>query len=110
MISSLSVLAIGMSGDLSGSLLCCRLLLLHDLLDPALHVEVALGHAVVLAVQDLLEAANGVLDFHLSALAASKHLRRAERLTQEPLNLARPVHSDLVLGREFVHAENGDDV
>ena len=77
---------------------CC------DLLDPALHVEVAFGHIVVLAVEDLLEAADGVGDRHLPALAAGEHLRRAERLAEEPLNLARAIHGLLVLRRQFVHA------
>src|SRR5262245_19900780 len=58
-----------------------------DLFNPALHVEVALGHVVVLAVEDFLEAANGVGDIDLPALAAGEDLRRAERLAEEALDL-----------------------
>ena len=81
-----------------------------DFLDAALHVEVALGHAVVLAVEDLLEAAHGVGHRDLPPFAAGEDLRRAERLAEEALNLARAVDRQLVLGRQFVHAEDGDDV
>src|SRR5262249_17906427 len=34
----------------------------------------------------------------------------AERLTQESLNLTRPVDRELVFRREFIHAKNSDDV
>ena len=45
-------------------------------LDAALHVEVAFGNVVVLAVEDLLEAANGFLDGDLLARCAGEDLRR----------------------------------
>src|SRR6476469_9706252 len=67
-------------------------LLRSHLFDPALHVEVPLGHAVVLAVEDLLEAADRVLDRDLSSFATGEDLRRAEGLAQEALNLPRPEH------------------
>src|SRR6185295_7892130 len=72
-ISSLSVSAMAFR-----SVLC-------DLLDSALHVEVPFGDAVVFPVEDLLEAAHGVGDRHLPAFPAGEHLRRAERLAEEPL-------------------------
>ena len=76
----------------------------------ALHVEVAFGHVVVFAFQDLLEAANGIGHRNLLALAAGEHLRHAERLAQEALNLARTEHRHLVLRRKLIHAENRDDI
>ena len=62
---------------------------LFNLLNCALHVEVSFRHVIVLAVKDLLEAANGVRHRDLFALTAREHLRHAERLTREPLDLAR---------------------
>src|SRR5215204_3850457 len=81
-----------------------------NLLDPALHVEVPFRHAVVRAVEDLLEAADGVGDGDLTSFAPGEHLRGAERLTQKPLDLAGAEHRHLVLRRQLVHPENGDDV
>src|SRR5262245_40123754 len=79
-----------------------------DLLDAALHVEVPFGHLVVLAVEDFLEALDGIGHRHLTALAAREDLRRAERLAEETLNPSRPVDGQLVFRRQFVHAKNGD--
>src|SRR5262252_6083307 len=81
-----------------------------DFFDPALHVEVVLGHLVVLAVEDFLEAAHRIGDRHLLAFASRERLRGTERLAQEPLDLPRAQHRLLVLGRELVHPENRDDV
>src|SRR3954470_12184129 len=100
-ISSLSVSAMAITCGPSG---------LGHFLDAALHVEVPLGHRVVLAVEDLLEAADRVGDRDLAPLAAGEHLRRAERLAEEALDLPRPEDGQLVVGREFVHAQDGDDV
>src|SRR3954447_14746146 len=83
---------------------------LPDFLDAALHVEVPLKHVVVLAVEDLLEATDRVGDRHLAPLAPGEHLRRAERLAEEALDLARPEHGELVVGRQLVHPEDRDDV
>ena len=80
------------------------------LLDAALHVEVAFRHVVVLAVENFLEAAHGVGDRDLPAFASGEHLRRAERLAEEALDRARAIDRLLVFGRQFVHAENRDDV
>src|SRR3954463_7003406 len=85
-ISSFSVSAIGLTP------VSC----LGDFLDAALHVEVPLRHAVVLAVENLLEAADGIGDGHLSALAAGEHLGGAEGLAEEALNLSRSEHRQLV--------------
>src|SRR5262249_60126398 len=47
---------------------------------------------------------------HLFALPPGEHLRDAERLAEEALNLARTDDGELVLRRQLVHAENGNDV
>src|SRR4029453_11356887 len=83
---------------------------LPDFFDAALHVEVVLGDIVVLAVENLLEAADGVGYRHLPALPAREDLRRAEWLAQEALDLPGAEHRQLVFRRELVHSQNRDDV
>src|SRR5690348_14677578 len=62
------------------------------ILDAAGHVERLLRHVVVLAFGDFLEAADGVGDGHVLALAARELLGHEERLRQELLDLARARH------------------
>src|SRR5438270_494675 len=50
--------------------------------DAALHVKVGFGHVVVFAVQDFLEAFDGVRHRHLFARSAGENLRYAERATR----------------------------
>src|SRR5688572_32467505 len=63
--------------------------LLDGFLDRADHVERGLGQRVVLAFQDLLEAAHRVLALHELARRAGELLGDEERLRQEPLDAAR---------------------
>src|SRR4051794_3720432 len=81
-----------------------------DVVDRALEQERALGDVVVLALEDLLEAADGLGDRHVHAGDSRELLGHVERLRQEPLDPPRAVHGDLVLVRELVDAEDGDDV
>src|SRR6266403_4826325 len=81
-----------------------------DFIDPALHVEVPFRHRVVLTLQDFLEAAHRIGHRDLLALAPGEHLRHAEWLAQEALDLAGTQHRELVLRRKLVHSENRDDV
>src|SRR2546421_6723290 len=111
--------------------LSCRLLLFHPsafilhpflsfrrhafgtlarLFDCADHVEGLFGEVVVLAVDDLLEAAYGVGDLDELALEARELLGDEEGLREEALNLARARDYKLVLLGQFVEAEYGDDV
>src|SRR5579862_3469943 len=83
---------------------------LDDLLDGAGHVERLLGEIVVLAVEDLGEAADRVLELHVLARRAGELRGREERLRQVPLDLPRARHDELVLVGELVDAEDGDDV
>src|SRR5574338_615445 len=62
------------------------------------------------AIENFLEAAHGVGHWYLLALAPGKHLGHAEGLTEKTLNLARPQNCQLVVGRQFIHAEERDDV
>src|SRR5439155_407695 len=57
-------------------------------LDRADHVESLLGQLVVLAVEDLREAANRVLELHELARRAGELRGREERLREEALDLA----------------------
>src|ERR1035437_2906085 len=79
-------------------------------LDGALHVEGLLGDVVVLARDDLLEAAHGVGNLHISPWDAGELLGNVEGLRKELLHLAGAGHGELVFFRELVDAQNGDDV
>src|SRR5947199_9562480 len=84
--------------------------LLAGLLNGADHVEGLFGEVVVLAVNDLLEAADGVGGLDELAFEAGKLLGDEEGLREEALNLARARDDQLVLFRKLVEAEDGDDV
>src|SRR6185295_19268675 len=87
-----------------------RLCLLDGLFDRADHVERLLGKRVAFAVDDHLEALDGVLERDVLARRAGEVLRHGKGLRQEALDLARAGDGLLVLGREFVHAQDRDDV
>src|SRR5438552_7072240 len=75
-----------------------------------LHVEGLLGQVVALALDDLLEAGDGVLDLDVLAWRAREGLGHEERLGKELLDLAGARHCDLVVLGELVHPEDSDDV
>src|SRR5687767_8352842 len=79
-------------------------------LDGADHVERLLRELVVLALDDLLEPADGVRDRHVLPLEAGELLGHEERLREKALDLARARHGQLVVLGELVDAENRDDV
>src|SRR5262249_21294721 len=83
--------------------------LLDDVLDGAHHVEGLLGQLVVLPLHDLAEAADRLGQRHVDALEPRELLGDVERLREEALDLARPRHGELVVVRQLVHAEDGDD-
>src|SRR5689334_18982853 len=83
---------------------------LDDLVDRALHEERRLRQVVVLAVEHLAERAYGLADRHVLARRAGELLGHVERLREEALDLARPLHELAVLVRELVDAEDRDDV
>src|SRR5438445_764930 len=78
--------------------------------DRADHVERLLGDRVVLALDQLFEAADGVFELHVFPLEPRKLLRHEERLRHELLDLAGARHRELVFVRELVDAQDGDDV
>src|ERR1019366_615877 len=94
-----------------------RLVLAHELLalllglgDVADHVERLLGELVELALDDLFEAVDRLLEWDVLAVGASEPGGHEERLRQEALDLPRAGDHELVLFAQLVHAENGDDV
>src|SRR3954469_9142633 len=72
--------------------------------------ERLLGNVVVLALGDLLEGLDGFLQRHGGARDVGELLRHVGVLGEELLDPARPRDGDLVLFRERVHTEDGDDV
>src|ERR671925_995453 len=84
--------------------------LLDRLLDRPDHVEGLLGQVVVLAVEDLGEALDRVLELHVLARRAGELLGDEVRLREKALDLPRPRHDEPVLVGELVDAEDGDDV
>src|SRR5919201_83304 len=90
----------------SGQLLA----LLDGFFDGAYHVEGRFRQVVVLAFAEAAEALDGVGELDELAGRAGEDFGDVERLRQEALDLAGARHRELVLFREFIHAENGDDV
>ena len=64
----------------------------------------------MLAVDDLLEATDGLLQGDIFALITGELLRHGEGLGQETLDLPGTVDYQLVLVTQLVHAHDGDDV
>src|SRR4029077_10845434 len=83
-----------------GTLLAPLLHLFADfarLVDVPDQVEGLLRQVVVLAFEDLAEAANGLLDRHVTALLAGELLGHEEGLGEEALDLAGALHRQLVV-------------
>ena len=74
------------------------------------YMNAAFRQVVPLAVAQLLEAADRVLQRRELAGLAGERLGHEERLRQEPLDAAGPGHDLLVLFAQFLDAEDGDDV
>ena len=79
-------------------------------IDGAREQECALGQLVALAVQDHLEAAQGLLERHILAGHTGELLCHVEALAQEALHLAGAADRALVFLAQLVHAHDGNDV
>lgn len=64
----------------------------------------------MLASEDLLEGADGVLELDELALVTGEDLSDLEGLRHETLDLACTLDDELVLLRQLVHTQNGDDI
>src|SRR5690606_18801571 len=82
----------------------------HGFFDGADHVERLLGQIVVVAGENAFEAADRVLQRNVLAGRAGEDFGNVERLRQETFDFPRAVYRLLVFFREFIHAEDGDDV
>src|ERR1700678_4322817 len=82
------------------------LTLLLGLGDVADHVERLLGQMIELAVDDLFEAVDRVLERDVLAGRARELRRDEERLREEPLHFAGARDDELVFFAELVHAED----
>src|SRR5215216_6498698 len=71
----------------------------YNVIDRALEQEGAFRDVVVLALDDLLEGAHGLLYWNVGAGRARELLGDEERLREEALDLARPLNGELVLVR-----------
>lgn len=63
-----------------------------------------------LTAKDALEALDGFLQGHQLAQVASEDLSHLEGLGQETLDLAGTGHSQLVLLRQLIHTQDGNDI
>src|SRR5918998_5147508 len=84
--------------------------LLNGLVDVAHKVECLFGKVVVLALDDLLERPDRLVEVHELPFETCELLGDEERLGEETLQPARPADDDLVLLGELVYAEDGDYV
>lgn len=72
--------------------------------------ECLLGQVIGLAVDNLGEGADGILDTDVDAGVASELLGNVEGLREELLNLTGTVDRKALLLGQLVHTQNGDDV
>src|SRR5579859_6377592 len=100
----------GRPGCPPASLSLHALRVLNRVLDQSSHQERLLGEPVVLALQNLAGSADRLLALDVLAGPAGELLGDEHRLAHVALQTPRPSHGDLVLLRELVHAQDGDDV
>src|SRR5690606_11877777 len=90
---------------------CCQLLgLLESFLDAAHHVEGSFRKMIVIASAKALEALDGVGEIDQLARRTGEDFGHEERLRQEAFDLAGAGDGELVFFRQFVHAQDRDDV
>ncbi len=65
---------------------------------------------IVLTIDQPFEALDGISKLNEDTGQAGEHLGHVHWLRQEPLDLAGTRDGELVLLRQLVHAENGDNV
>ena len=81
-----------------------------NLVDVANHVERALRKVVVGPADDLIESLDGIREADELTGRAGEDLGDVEGLAHELLDLARAANDELVVLRQLVHAEDGNDV
>src|SRR5919204_471128 len=83
---------------------------LHRLVDGSHHVEGLLGQLIVLAVQDLAKTSDRFLERHILPRPIGENLGDEEGLREEPLDLAGAGDQQLVILRQLIRTQDGDDV
>ena len=81
-----------------------------DLRNVTDHVEGDFWQVIVFSGHDGVETGNGVLQGHQLAQVTREHLGDLERLRQETLHLTGAGDGQLVLLRQLVHTQDGDDI
>lgn len=93
----------------------CSLLLgfvvgLNDFIEATLEHKELLWNMINFAFEDPVKALDGLGDLDILARQARELLRHREGLAEESLQLAGPLHRELILIAQLFHAQNGDDV
>ena len=86
------------------------LLLPDHAVNPAFHVKVVLFDFVQFAIEDHLEATDGVFDRNVLPGNPGEHFRNMEGLGKELLNFTGPKDHLFLLGRKLVQSEDRNDV
>jgi hypothetical protein len=86
------------------------LVIFHDLVKTADHVEGLFRDIIQLALNQTLEALDGIFKPDVPALLACKRLRHKERLGEKFLDFARPTDDQLVVFGKLINTENRDNI
>ncbi len=81
-----------------------------NFVDAASHVEILLGHIVVLAIENLFESANRLLGSHIFTLFSGEYFGNVERLAEETLDFSGPIDRQFIVRAQLIHPENGNDI
>src|SRR5579875_3887351 len=81
-----------------------------DFFDSATVTEVRFWNVIVLAFENFLKAANGVLNWYIFTRDTGKLFTNEEWLGQEVLNLTSTSNCQLVIVAQLVHTQNCDDI
>src|SRR3989338_6015284 len=84
--------------------------LLCNFVDTALHVESRLRFVIMFAIEYLSEPLYRVRERDVLSWLSGENFCDEERLREETLHFAGASDDELIFIREFVHAENRDDI
>lgn len=89
-----------------GELLCLG----DRIVDGADHVEGSFRQVIIFAVDHRFERADRVFQRNEQTGRAGEHFGHEEGLREEALDLTGACNGQLIFFRQFIHAENSDDV
>uniref|UniRef100_A0A1B0CLT7 Uncharacterized protein n=1 Tax=Lutzomyia longipalpis TaxID=7200 RepID=A0A1B0CLT7_LUTLO len=93
-------------GGLLGETFCLG----YHLLNGANHVECNLGQMIVFTNKDLAEALDGFLEGYQFSGMPSEDFGHLEWLGQETLDFPGTCHRELILLRQFIHTQDGNNI